>query len=386
MASKLLFTFESQCLRVSRRWKLHRSYGSLTRSTYQSQFIMNNSTRVKEQILGTKSIIGSFHKVPVTHHCSHLSTVTEVISNYNHDISPENPITTLATSSSSSSSSIMDLSWYNPSHQVINFVHQIHDVTGGSYAVSIALATISMRLFIILPLELLSRKERVKFELIKQRHKQLSATQKKFDRKSLYSLYGYNPKLIILAPLSSVVLLFTMIYGLNRVPQSTTEFMGGLLWCADLTQPDPIRFLPIFSATTLFLMGEVGADTSGRQPKYIWLWRGIRIAIFPLTLDMPASVFCFWIPNNLFSLFQTAYLNQSNLKNKWWDEILLSVSKKQNHNMTYDPSVNIDKQNSSNSKSISNHPKQEQTIQFISMNKNKKIKSSKKNQKRKRKK
>ena len=374
MAFKLL-TLEAKCIHLSKRWNVHRSYGTVNnRSRYESQSVMSYSynIRVKEQkLIGTIST-SSFQKSSTARHYSHLSTIKE-----------DNPFSVYATSASSFPSSTMDLSWYNPSHQVINLVHQIHDITGGSYAASIAFATISMRLFLLLPLELLSRKERVKWELISQRYKQLSATQKKVDRKSLYSLYGYNPNLIILAPMSSLILLFTMVYGLNRVPQSTTELMGGLLWCADLTQPDPIRFLPIFSATTLILMGEVGADTSGTQPKYMWLWRGLRVAIFPFTLDMPASVFCFWIPNNLFSLFQTAYLNQSHLKDKWWDEIVLTVSKKQNHINTSAP-LDMEKQNSSNT-SFLNDPKQKQ-INHLFIKKNNKNKSSTKNQKRKRKK
>ena len=83
-----------------------------------------------------------------------------------------------------------DLAWYNVSSYVMDLVHFIHDITGLSYAVSVASVTLGMRFFLILPFGIISlRADPNLTHDIKSLEAQIKATKDATKRNLLVSKY-----------------------------------------------------------------------------------------------------------------------------------------------------------------------------------------------------
>ena len=222
-----------------------------------------------------------------------------------------------------------DLAWYNASGYVMDLVHLTHDMTGLSYAASVASITMGIRLFLILPFGIVSlradpnidsdiedlgkriksTKDTSKYNLLVAQHKVLIKRRKQLMIRSFAM------------PVMSFGTFLLMWFGLRHMgvyyPQDLAT--GGTLWCRDLTQRDPFMFLPILSAVTFVLMGEVGADQLGRpvrefSPVWANAWRFFRLSTVYLFIDAPAAIFCYWIPNSSASVLQAIVLSQPSVR------------------------------------------------------------------------
>uniref|UniRef100_A0A7S2HPJ1 Membrane insertase YidC/Oxa/ALB C-terminal domain-containing protein n=1 Tax=Helicotheca tamesis TaxID=374047 RepID=A0A7S2HPJ1_9STRA len=235
----------------------------------------------------------------------------------------------VTTAAAASTSAISELSWYNPGLHVMNLVHFIHDVTGFSYAGSIAFATVGIRLLMI-PLAIKSRENanasdciQSELDQFQKKNKGKFASLTQSDILALRRKYKFSQTFSFALPVASLTSFVTMWYGLRwfgyYYPQEMLD--GGVLWFTDLSKPDPIRYLPILSGLTFIIMGEFGADHLGRPTaeetsvKKVWFWRAVRVSFACLVVNVPAAVFCHWVPNNLMSIGQTYLLAQPGVLN-----------------------------------------------------------------------
>jgi len=225
-----------------------------------------------------------------------------------------------------------DLAWYNLSGYVMDLVHFTHDVTGLSYAASVASITLGIRLFLILPFGIVSLRSDPNIDQdIKNLTEKIKRTSTKVNRHTYNALLSQHKELIrrrkmqtlrsFVMPVMSFGTFLLMWFGLRYMGAYYPEDLaaGGTLWFPDLTERDPLMFLPILSSVTFLLMGEVGADQLGRpsrefSPFWANFWRLFRISTVYLFIDAPAAIFCYWIPNSSMSVLQSVVLSQPSVR------------------------------------------------------------------------
>lgn len=214
-----------------------------------------------------------------------------------------------------------------PADYALRFVDAVHSGFDAPWWAAIALSTLFVRTA-LLPISLETmrhtgrmQKAKPELEVLQAR---IAADQNKeparaamYQRQMQALLAKHDVKmwLIFAFPLAQLPVFTSMFFGLQRLgthfPDAQT---GGLFWFCDLTVADPFYALPI--ATSLLFLGmiEVGADGAaaatqqGRTFKYIM--RLLAFLMIPFTSTMPASVFCYWLTANAFSLCQTLVLNK----------------------------------------------------------------------------
>lgn len=215
-----------------------------------------------------------------------------------------------------------EVPWWDCSVYIIDAVHMVHDVTGLSYAFSIASVTVVGRLLMVPigiwhlrnnPYEPTVAELRRKFDqahdpVQKARYKaELMAMRDAFPRINRFAL-----------PAASMGTIFFMWLGLRRMSTLYPEEMatGGMAWFTDLTQPDPFLFLPVMSTVLFYSMRELGADEMGRprqqiQNKFIdYSFKALQGVMVVVWFVLPASIMCFWIPNSSISCLQSVIFSQ----------------------------------------------------------------------------
>jgi membrane protein insertase Oxa1/YidC/SpoIIIJ len=219
------------------------------------------------------------------------------------------------------------MSWYNVGSYVMDTVHLIHDWTGLSYALSIASLAALSRLVFIVPVAIQARRndaiqKRIEPNIrkLEQDFRRARDVRRKASIqaqiKSILATSGYQRNLKYKLPLVSLSITLTMWYSMRYMASyyPTELATGGHLWFIDLTQPDPLYYLPFLSVSTFVIMGETGADMLGRptdeSTRSKWLWRAFRVITLPIFAMTPAAVQCFWIPHATLSLAQVVLLSQ----------------------------------------------------------------------------
>lgn len=90
---------------------------------------------------------------------------------------------------------------------------------------------------------------------------------------------------------------------------------GGTLWFPDLMSPDPTNLLPIVSGLTWLNVVEYTSSqfylSHGRLKM---LTRLGCVAIIPLTMNLPAGVFCFWITSNLWEIVRILVMQKDGVR------------------------------------------------------------------------
>jgi membrane protein insertase Oxa1/YidC/SpoIIIJ len=135
---------------------------------------------------------------------------------------------------------------------------------------------------------------------------------------ALLTKHDVKPYLIFAFPLAQLPIFMSMFFGMRRAheafPAETAS--GGMLWFPDLSVADPTYALPLITSGLFLLMIEVGADgmnAAGDKSQAALMknvMRGMGIMMVPFTYHFPASVFCYWVSANTFSLGQTVLLNK----------------------------------------------------------------------------
>lgn len=119
-----------------------------------------------------------------------------------------------------------------------------------------------------------------------------------------------NPLSMIAGPLIQAPIMLSFFLALRAMTEASVPGFttGGLLWFTDISQSDPYYVLPVVSAlgflTSIELSAKFGPTASTTQPMMQNIFRGLALITIPATAHFPAAVFLYWIPSNLFSIFQ----------------------------------------------------------------------------------
>jgi YidC/Oxa1 family membrane protein insertase len=199
----------------------------------------------------------------------------------------------------------------------ISFITAVHDATGLPWWGTIAVATLTVRTM-ILPISVYTMRNASKMAAIQDDLKVMReevmdavksgnrslAQQKQGAQREFMRAAGISPGRVLLGPLVQFPVFISFFIGIRRMAENNPEFVtGGVSWFVDLSAKDPAYGLPVLAGLTLAAMTEMGGDTGTKMtPTMRLAMRIMAVASVPMTSWMPAAVFCYWIPNNVFSV------------------------------------------------------------------------------------
>lgn len=143
------------------------------------------------------------------------------------------------------------------------------------------------------------------------------ATKLQEDMQSFMRNAGVAPMKVLAGPLAQFPVFISFFVGLRRLSQADPSFAtGGAAWFVDLAVRDPTFALPIVCGASLLAMTELGGDTgsTAMTSQMRMVMRGVAALSVPMTYWFPAAVFCYWIPNNIFSMALGAGIRQEKVK------------------------------------------------------------------------
>jgi len=122
-------------------------------------------------------------------------------------------------------------------------------------------------------------------------------------------------------PLMQSPIFIAFFFCLNRMAREVEGFQwGGMLWFQDLTVKDPTYVLPIISAAcfmAVFLVNTFlrASSGSGRLQSIIAVGMSIfSFALVPFTGRLPAALFMYWIPSNMFQILFHLVMSRKRVK------------------------------------------------------------------------
>lgn len=233
---------------------------------------------------------------------------------------------TVAAETASATSSFAD-TLLQPAMGLLSFVH---DFSALPWWLSIVASTIIIR-SAILPVTIMTMRNSAKMgalkddiaekrelvmEAVKTGNRPL-ATERQTEMQTFLREAGVAPGKILIGPLVQLPVFLSFFIGIRRVSQSNPEFTtGGAAWFTDISVMDPTYTLPVLCGITLLGMTELGGDTGQQKltPQMRNIMRGVAVLSIPMTYWFPTAVFCYWIPNNLFSILLGAVVRTKTAK------------------------------------------------------------------------
>lgn len=130
------------------------------------------------------------------------------------------------------------------------------------------------------------------------------AEKKQEEQKAIMTAAGVHPGRVLMGPLLQFPVFISFFVGIRRMTTSNPELLtGGTAWFTDLSTKDPTYILPIVAGATLLAMTELGGESGNKMtPQMKMAMRGVVAISVPLTAWLPSALFCYWIPNNIFSV------------------------------------------------------------------------------------
>lgn len=232
----------------------------------------------------------------------------------------------IAATTGESTSSFSDI-LLSPALSLLNYVH---DITGLPWWLSIPLATMTIRV-LLLPVTVMTMKNSAVMAALKddiaQRREgvmeaarsgnRLLASQRQNEMQSFMQKAGIAPMRVLVGPMVQFPVFISFFVSIRRLAsEDPTMANEGLAWFSDLSISDPYYVLPVLCGATLLAMTEFGGDTGSTTmtPQMRLVMRVIAGASIPLTYWFPSAVFCYWIPNNLFSVSLGAAMRMPAIK------------------------------------------------------------------------
>ncbi|GJQ08560.1 hypothetical protein GpartN1_g351.t1 [Galdieria partita] len=212
----------------------------------------------------------------------------------------------------------IESNWFDP---MVYLIHRLHEATGWPWFALLACMTWSIRLM-MLPLTLGSLRTSA---LLNSLQPQLKDIQDKISRAKergnsekveeynkkymeILRVNKANPMKALFAPLAQTPVFISFFFSLRKLSQIEPSFSsGGTLWFTDLSAPDPYYILPVACSSILLTTLQFGGETASTATSRTSfnMMRLMALSIIPFTYQMPSALFCYWVPNNLFSLTQT---------------------------------------------------------------------------------
>lgn len=198
-----------------------------------------------------------------------------------------------------------------------SFICNLHDATGLPWWMTIALATISVRT-LILPLSVYTMRNASVMAAIQDDLKDMReeimmamksgnrplAEKKQTEQRDFMKSAGVSPIRVLAGPMIQFPVFISFFVGIRRMAAANPDFTtGGIAWFVDLSSKDVTFGLPILAGLSLLAMTELGGDTGSKMtPTMRMAMRFMAVVSVPMTSWMPSAVFCYWIPNNIFSM------------------------------------------------------------------------------------
>lgn len=141
-----------------------------------------------------------------------------------------------------------------------------------------------------------------------QHQKQLQALFKKYD---------VNPFRSMIWPLFQLPVFMGFYFSLMKlgIYYPVEASTGGALWFPNLSLSDPMYILPVVNSLSFILLTELTMDVNMENKSTMKnVMRGVGVLMLPLTMNLPAAVFNYWIVSNTFTIAQTGLLKNSAIK------------------------------------------------------------------------
>lgn len=132
--------------------------------------------------------------------------------------------------------------------------------------------------------------------------------------KACFVVHDVSIAQIFLYPMINIAVFVTFVFSLRDMvlhgPVSWGLEQGGMGWFPDLTEKDKTFLLPVYATSLSYLAIELGtAGTQGRVAMFLKdALQCIILFSLPMVTQLPAGVFCYWIPSSCFGIMQSQLL------------------------------------------------------------------------------
>ncbi|XP_077542603.1 OXA1L mitochondrial inner membrane protein isoform X2 [Haemaphysalis longicornis] len=225
------------------------------------------------------------------------------------------------------------LGGWSPSGMVQQLLDLLHSSTGLPWWATIAASTLVVKV-LLLPLIIKGQKNSIHMNnnLPQMQHLQAKMTEARNMGNQLEAARLANELMIFMKeknvnPLKSMIIpmaqapvfisFFFALRGMANLPIESFK-TGGMLWFTDLTVADPYYVLPLITSVSLFCTLELGAESGVRSDNLQWtryIFRALPVVIFPVTMNFPAALLCYWVTSNIFTLCQVGVLRLQPVRN-----------------------------------------------------------------------
>lgn len=210
--------------------------------------------------------------------------------------------------------------WYDP---VMTAIESLHESAGLPWWATVAAITVAARTA-VLPLTLSTIRNSAKMQAVKPDldalKQRMQAASSAGDDQQVRRLHsgmmelmrqnGISPVKSLVNPVVQMPLFVSFFLALRKLAEVESDALahGGMAWFENLAAPDPFYALPVVTAGTFLVMVQLGAESGGAQmPRMMMhMMRALAVVMVPFTANFPAVLFCYWLPNNLFSIAQGA--------------------------------------------------------------------------------
>lgn len=269
---------------------------------------------------GQREILIPLHNMLGNRRCSSRSSPD----NQTAGTSIPEPLTDIITSSAP----VFD--YYSPSQIIMSIIDYGHTFFGVPYWESIIGITVVMRCLLV-PLGIstainTARMGAMRPELEKLQNAMKSdpraddmavKTRYQQEMKAVFLKHKAKPLQAVALPLVQLPLFMSFFFALKEMGIYVPDVVsGGAYWFENLSVADPTMILPLVNAFTFWVMVEIGADgmKTENHETFKWVMRFLAVGITPLTMDLPAGLFVYWVTNNVFSIAQAGVLKSPSVK------------------------------------------------------------------------
>lgn len=239
---------------------------------------------------------------------------------------------TAAPASAAATEVLEPLSSTNPGHLVMQLVEKIHVVADVPYWQSIIALTVALRVA-VLPIAIKAMRDGAKMQILQPEMKAIQAEmiadpfaqvkQQEYEirMKALFTKYQVTPFSMLLGPLAQMPIFLSMFFGIRQMGQYYDGFStGGAYWFTDLTAADASMVLPVVNSFMFLGLIELGGEAGQQQAQteqqrtMKMVFRGLGVAMVPLTMHMPQGLFVYWCTSSVISVVQNLTLKNQALR------------------------------------------------------------------------
>lgn len=237
------------------------------------------------------------------------------------------------------------LGGWSPSGIVQQLLDFLHASTGLPWWATIAISTVVVKVC-LLPLVIKGQRNSIHMNnnLPQMQHLQAKMTEARNTGNQLEAARIANELMVFMKekninPLKSMIIpmaqapvfisFFFALRGMANLPMESFK-TGGMLWFTDLTVADPYYLLPLITSVSLFCTLELGAESGVRADNLQWtryVFRCLPVVIFPITMNFPSALLCYWVTSNMFTLCQVGVLRIEAVRKRLNMPVLLKHQK-----------------------------------------------------------